>query len=153
MPDPGDHIPLPPHPYVPGFSPAHARSLFDEIKSSVTSDVPLDRLHETQAFIAGQRFFDAGYFWECHEVLEVIWRRTEDPSPERDMVLALIQLANARLKILMLRPRAGVRLCDMVETHLSRCPSDRPTLGLTVADMSRRVRDARQIAKTVMQSP
>ena len=143
-------IPLPPHVYVPGFSPRHHSDLFDALKASVTPDITAQALHRTPAFIAGRRYYDAGYFWECHEVLEVIWMHTKDPSPERDMVLALIQLANARLKVLMLQPRAAWRLCDMVETHLSRCPRDRAVLGLDVDQMLAMVRDARLIAKDAM---
>ncbi|WP_227268300.1 DUF309 domain-containing protein [Roseobacter weihaiensis] len=150
MPDTLREIPLPPHVYVPGFSPRHAPTWFDDIKASVRPDIPPHQLHRTDAFIAGRTYFDAGFFWECHEVLEAVWMQTRDPSSERDMVLALIQLANARLKVLMRQPRAAWRLCDMVETHLSRCPSDRTVLGLYVPDMLSQVSEARLIAKDAM---
>ena len=140
-------ISLPPHAYVPGFSPRHPSSLFDEFRASVTPDTPIETLHETRAFRAGRLFFDAGYYWECHEALEPVWRQTRDPSPERDIVLALIQLANARLKVLMRQPLAAARLCDMVETHLFRCPPDRPILGLEVAEMMKLAKETRAIAK------
>jgi hypothetical protein len=153
MSDSDDDIPLPPHAYVPGFSPRHPASLFDVIKKSVPAGMPAEDLHATRAFMAGRRFFEAGYFWECHEALEPIWMQTRDPSPERDMVLALIQLANARLKIEMRQPRAARRLCDMVETHLSRCPGDRPVLGLRVSDMLVLVKEARGIAKRAERAP
>lgn len=143
-------IPMPPHVYVPGFSPRHHDDWFDPIKRSVTPHVPVGELHKTPAFIAGRLYYDAGYFWESHEVLEAVWIQTKDPSPERDMVLALIQLANARLKVLMLQPRAAWRLCDMVDTHLSRCPTDSKVLGLNVADMVSLVSEARLIAKQAM---
>ena len=153
MADPDLDIRMPPHVYVPGLSPGHPRSLFEGLKATVHADVPASELHQTQAFVAGVRFFHAGYFWECHDVLDAVWMQTSDPSPERDMVLALIQLANARLKVLMRQPGAARRLCDMVETHLSRCPSDRAVLGLWVKDMLDLVQDARRIIKTAMQSP
>lgn len=148
--DPPDDIPVPPHVYVPGFSPRHHDNLFDDIKASVPPHMPAPELHKTRAFKAGRLYFDEGYFWECHEVLEAVWIQTKDPSPERDMVLALIQLANARLKMLMRQPRAAWRLCDMVETHLSRCPTDRPTLGLQVQEMLALVATARQASKDAM---
>jgi hypothetical protein len=141
---------MPPHVYVPGFSPRHPSSLFDGLKASVRADTPATELHRTKAFIAGRLYFDAGFFWECHEVLEVVWRQTQDPSPERDLVLAQIQLANARLKVLMLQPRAALRLCDMVETHLSRCPQDRAVLGVQVSDMMTCVSEAKRIAKAAI---
>ncbi len=144
---------MPPHAYIPGFSPRHPSALFDDIKGSIRSGTPVSHLHNTKAFIAGKLYFEGGFFWECHEVLEVVWRQTQDPSPERDLVLALIQLANARLKVLMLQPRAALRLCDMVETHLLRCPTDRAILGMQVSEMLSLVSEARLIAKAAILSP
>ena len=141
---------MPTHVYVPGRSPRHPDNWFDEIKASVTPDIAPQDLHKTQAFQAGRAYFDAGFFWECHEVLEAVWLQTKDPSPERDIVLAIIQLANARLKVLMDRPRAAWRLCDMVETHLSRCPTDRPVLGVYVTDMMAAVKVTRLNTKDVI---
>lgn len=146
-------IPMPPHVYVPGFSPRHPSNLFDDIKASVRSGTAPEQLHKSKAFIAGRVYYEAGFFWECYEVLEAVWRQTKDPSPERDMVLALIQLANARLKVLMRQPRAALRLCDMVETHLSRCPKDRAVLGLNVTDMLSSVSEAKLIAKAAIKHP
>lgn len=144
---------MPPHAYVPGFSPRHHDNLFDAIKASVKPGMAVDQLHKTKAFAAGRLYFANGYYWECHEVLEVVWRQTQDPSPERDLVLALIQLANARLKVLMLQPRAALRLCDMVETHLARCPRDRAVLGVQVSEMLSLVSEARLICKAAILSP
>lgn len=57
--------------------------------------------------------------------------QTPEGSDEREMVQAVIQLANARLKLRMKRPRATIRLCDMVRAHLERCPVGTSILGLT----------------------
>lgn len=146
-------IPLPPHVYIPGLSPRHPPQFFEGLKASVTPDTPISKLHETRAFVAGLTYFDAGFYWECHEVMEVVWRHTIDPSVERDMVLAVIQLANARLKTLMLQPRAAWRLCDIVETRLARCPADRPVLGLEAGDMRARLQSARAVSRDAMRSP
>ena len=124
-------VPVPPHVYVPGLTPRHPDNWFDAIKASVTSDTDPAELHQTAAFKVGIAYLGAGYFWECHEVLEPVWFQTRDPSPERNLVQALIQLANARLKLRMQRPHAALRLCDMVGAHLARCPSDREILGLS----------------------
>ena len=144
---------MPPHAFVPGFSPRHPPNLFNDIKSSVRPGMPVKQLQSTKAFLAGRLYFEGGFFWECHEVLEVIWRQTKDPSPERDLVLALIQLANARLKVLMLQPSAALRLCDMVETHLARCPEDRAILGVQVGEMLSYLSEARLIARAAILSP
>jgi len=86
-------------------------------------------------------------------VLEAVWRQTPDPSEQREMVLALIQLANARLKILMMQPRAAWRLCDVVQTRLARCPEDRPVLGLRIDDMQARLKCARGLSREAMRAP
>lgn len=144
MPDlPGDNC-LPPHAYVPGLTLRHRDDLFDPIKASVTGDVPVALLHTTAAWRAGRAYFDAGYFWECHEVLEAVWLQTSQGSPEREITQAMIQLANARLKIKMNRPRAATRLCAMVEDHLLRCAPRKTILGLRVQDVQHWVAETRK---------
>tara|TARA_R110002094_G_scaffold146331_3_gene135450 strand:- start:257 stop:727 length:471 start_codon:yes stop_codon:yes gene_type:complete len=139
-----DGFDMPPHVYIPGKTERHPDRLFDVIKQSVTPELRPDQLHHTQAWIAGLAYLEAGFFWECHEVLEVIWMQTPEQSAERDMVQAVIQLANARLKLLMDRPKAAARLCGMVYSHLDRCPSDRPVLGLRVAALEAAVRQTQR---------
>lgn len=134
----------PPHVYIPGRTPRHPEDWFDEIKASVGPETPIAELHRTRAFRTGLAYLRAGYFWECHEVLEAVWMRTTDPSVERDVVQALIQLANARLKLLMGRPRAARRLCDMVAAHLTRCDPQRTVLGVRIAE----IREAVDVLRT-----
>ncbi|MCX7558590.1 DUF309 domain-containing protein [Sulfitobacter sp. F26204] len=123
-------VPMPPHAYVPGQNMRHPEGLFDGVKQSVHAELTPESLHETEAFRAGLIYFDAGFYWECHEVLEAVWMQAPDGSPEREMVQALIQLANAKLKILMQRPNAARRLCDKVSAHVGRCPQGLMILGL-----------------------
>lgn len=126
---------LPPHAYVPGQNARHPEDWFDAIKANITDAIPTLNLHETDAFQTGLFYLHQGYFWECHEVLEAVWMRCPDPSPEREMTQALIQLANARLKLRMGKPRAVLRLCDMVEGHLSRCVGMGVVMGVEVAQV------------------
>ena len=123
----------PPHAYVPGQTARHPEAWFDDIKATVGTSP--DRLWATPAFQTGLAYLGAGYFWECHEVLEAIWLSTVHPSAEREMVQALIQLANARLKLQMQRPRAARRLCAMVQDHLTGCGGEAEVLGLQVRDV------------------
>lgn len=126
-------VPTPPHAYVPGANGRHPEGWFDALKSDVADiNNPAD-LHLSQAWAAGLIYLEQGYYWECHEVLEAVWLRTPERSAEREMVQALIQLANARLKLKMNRPKAAARLCDMVEAHLALCSTEWPTLGLSRA--------------------
>ena len=126
---------LPPHTYVPGQTARHPEDWFDVIKASLTDAVSTQELHQTEAFQTGLFYLRQGYFWECHEVLEAVWIRCPEDSPEREMTQALIQLANARLKHLMGKPRAVLRLCDMVGGHLSRCAGQHLVMGLNVAQV------------------
>ena len=132
MPDPGTDIPLPPYAYVPGQNARHPEDWFDAIKASVTPETPPHLLHNTRAWCAGLAYLKAGYYWECHEVLEAVWMQAPNPSPEREMTQAIIQLANAKLKLKMGRPNAARRLAEMVRAHLACCPADRPILGVQV---------------------
>jgi predicted metal-dependent hydrolase len=112
-------IPDPPFACVPGQTARHPEGFFDFLKA--------DR---ATALRAGLVYFERGFFWECHEVLEAVWMETPDPSPERDMVQAVIQLANARLKLRMDRPKAAVRLCGIVRRLLDQVPEGTRPLGL-----------------------
>jgi predicted metal-dependent hydrolase len=103
---------------VPGQTPRHPEDWFDALKQ--------DR--ET-AIAAGLFYYEQGYFWECHEVLEAVWMGAPEPSPERDMAQAIIQLANARLKLRMGREKAALRLAGIVEDLLDRIPAGERPLG------------------------
>jgi hypothetical protein len=103
----------PPHAYVPGRTPRHPEGLFDAVRDTAEG-VPVERLHETEAWRTGLRWLDEGYWWEAHEVLEPVWMAAPPNAPERQMVRAAIQSANARLKRVMGRERAAERLEAMV---------------------------------------
>ena len=115
-------VPFPAVAYVPGKTARHPEDWFDAMKA--------DR--ET-ALAAGLAYFERGYFWECHEVLEAVWMKTPNPSTERDMVQAVIQLANAGLKLRMDRPNAAARLFGIVRDLLDRVPDGARPLGLEPA--------------------
>ncbi len=99
----------PPHAYVPGQTPRHPEGLFDVFKTGL-SDVPAEDLAGTRAWIYGLAFLKDGYYWEAHEVLEAVWLTCPPNAPERLMVQAIIQYANALLKERMGQPQATARL-------------------------------------------
>lgn len=114
----------PEYAYVPGRTPRHPEGLFDPLRESVGSEVAPDRLMETPAWIAGLSFLEEGFFWEAHEVLEPIWMALSPEAEERELVQALIQLANACLKREMGRPQAVLRICEKIRAHLCRIQRD-----------------------------
>lgn len=53
---------------------------------------------------------DAGFFWECHEILEAVWAAAPQGGRDRILLRACIQIANANLKHKMQRGQAAARL-------------------------------------------
>ncbi len=94
---------------MPGLTPRHPDDLFDELKGGL-DDVFTDRLNETRTWAYGLALLRDGYFWEAHEVLEAVWMACAPNAPERLMLQAVIQRANAALKRKMGLNRAAERL-------------------------------------------
>lgn len=114
MPD----VALPDHAYVPGQTARHDESVFAVYHDSVPPDIAPADLTATLAWQAGLMFYDKGYFWEAHEVLEPVWMATPKDSAAHQLVQGIIQLANAALKAKMKRSNAALRLCAKARDHL-----------------------------------
>ena len=110
---------LPDHAYVPGQTPRHAEGLFAPICATARQHMSPAQLAQSEAFCTGLYYFRSGYFWEAHELFEPVWMALEEGSDDRRFLQALIQLANAQLKIKMQRPKAAKRLCMMVRDLLT----------------------------------
>lgn len=137
-------IPRPGHAYVPGLNARHGDDWFDGVKATAVPGMSVAELGRSRAFAAGRAYLEAGYFWECHEVLEAVWMALPERTPERAIVQAMIQLANARLKLRMARPRAALRLCDIVEKHLAEAEAANPALAVDRAALSNLVAETRE---------
>lgn len=114
----------PTHAYIPGKTARHSEGCFDHIRQTALSRMTAQELAESDAFRIGLSYLSSGYFWEAHEVLEPVWMALPEESEDRIMVQALIQLANAKLKLKMDRPKAAHRLFGIVRTLLSVVHSD-----------------------------
>src|SRR6267154_4561769 len=53
---------------------------------------------------------NAGYFWESQEILEAVWAAAPQGGRERILLRACIQIANANLRLRMVKPHAAARL-------------------------------------------
>ena len=53
---------------------------------------------------------DAGYFWESQEILEAVWAAAPQGGRERILLRACIQIANANLRLRILKPHTAARL-------------------------------------------
>ena len=108
-----DDLALPRWTYIPGRSTSLGgadRETLERVKALVPSrfdrGVPADHA----ALMYGLTLNDQNYFWECHEVLEAIWKAALQSGHDRILLRALIQIANANLKHIMMQPRAVARL-------------------------------------------
>ena len=79
---------------------------------------------------SGLALYRAGYFWEAHEAWEPVWLATPPAARERAFLQGAIQLANARLKLAMGRPRAAARIAPLAEAAFARAGAA-PCFGLT----------------------
>lgn len=111
----------PAHAYVPGETLRHPEGAFDAIRDSVTPGLAPEALAATEAWRTGLRWLEEGYYWEAHEVLEPVWMAAPPNAPERHLVRAVIQCANARLKRRMGRENAARRLEALVAGLLDEC--------------------------------
>jgi hypothetical protein len=64
------------------------------------------------AFQYGLALHDGGFFWEAHEIWEAVWKAAPMNGRDRIALRALIQIANAGLKLRQARPRAAARLIE-----------------------------------------
>ena len=111
---------LPEHAYVPGQTARHAEGRFVPICATAQLGMSPAQLAQSEAFCTGLFYLQRGYFWEAHELFEPVWMALEEGSEERRLLQALIQLANAQLKLTMHRPKAARRLCMMVRALLDK---------------------------------
>ena len=103
-------LPLPRWVYRPGRDAAPDRETLDRVKASVPSRFDVVVPAQTPALVYGLALNDHGFFWECHEILEAIWKAAPQGGRDRILLRACIQIANANLKAAMEQPRATARL-------------------------------------------
>lgn len=89
---------LPAWRYIPGLTRRHPEGAFEEIKSLCPDNISSDTVDENPCWQHALRLFDAGFYWEAHEILEELWQRANPNSRERFLCQCLIHLANAALK-------------------------------------------------------
>jgi hypothetical protein len=119
------HLPLPPYRYVPGLLPHPFRDA-DGHDHLARIDLPEVAWDETSTWVTNLHhryaldLFENRFYWESHEVWEAVWLRLPRPSPERELIQALIQVAAATLKRHMGSTRAPHTLRDRARTRLER---------------------------------
>ena len=90
---------------------------------------PLPAADRTAAVIAGMRAYDAGDFFEAHELMEPAWMGTDDPA-ERELIQGLIKLAAADVHGVRGNPRGVARNLEGARDRLRRVPDGDAVAGL-----------------------
>ncbi len=108
-------ISLPAHAHIPGSGSAPDLVPLERAKDLTPAVTQADEWQENVPYLYGHDLVQAGFYWEAHEVWEAVWLATPANGPERLLLQALIQNANAQLKSGMQRENAAARLHIQVE--------------------------------------
>lgn len=112
-------ITLPPVPHWPGRTARPDEAVFRAAKDDLADRFSPSDLAASVAFQAGFEAFNAGYFWEAHELWEAVWMQLAPACRERWLLQGLIQLANAGLKHRMGRAAAVTKILPKADAALS----------------------------------
>jgi hypothetical protein len=131
--------PLPPYTHVPGVTPhpvSDPRGHSHGRPAERPAAPDPERWQECRGFLRGVDLFNAGYFWEAHEVWEGLWHACGRTGVVATFLKGLIKLAAAGVKHLQGNP-AGVRSHACRATALFRglAAADR-LLGLRLAELA-----------------
>jgi uncharacterized protein len=95
--------PLPPYSYVPGgpwSHPMHAPGGHWAVDPpGKPAAIVEERWAESKAYLRGAELFNAGYYWEAHEIWEGLWHAQGRRGAVAQLLRALIKLAAAGVKV------------------------------------------------------
>ena len=109
---PQDVFPLPLNPHRPGTGSIADTTLLDRVRARCPERTDPAQWRENQTYRYGWSLFEAGFYWEAHEVWEPVWLASRPNSLEKTLLKAAIQLANAKLKAAMGKRNAARRLFE-----------------------------------------
>ena len=112
-------LPLPRWAYLPGKTSEPDREPLERAKALVPKAYETGVNPGDRAFRYGLALHDAGLFWEAHEVWEAVWKAAPKNGCDRLVLRALVQLANAGLKLRMGRQQAAERLLAEARAELA----------------------------------
>jgi hypothetical protein len=133
--------PFPSSRFVPGRTP-HPRQTtqghsYAQPKPQ-PSPFPPDKWQYSQDYRYGIDLYNHGYWWECHEVFEELWKMTGRHTEQGNFFQALIQLAAANLKLFIGNRQAAQNLLQRGLVRLERVPDF--YMGMDVAGLTEGVR-------------
>lgn len=89
---------LPTQAYVPGQGPRPSLVADDPTRATAAAYLRADRWREHAEYLWGVDLYNAGFFWEAHEVWEASWRASAHDPEQHSYLQGLIQIAAACLK-------------------------------------------------------
>ena len=91
---------FPAYSYVPGGPWPHPNRTPGRHPSGTTAvGKDSSEAEKSVRFLRGVKLFNAGYYWEAHEVWEELWHAAGRRGPTADVLRALIKLAAAGIKV------------------------------------------------------
>ncbi len=139
-----DQLSLPSAPHRPGSGSQPDRAPLEAAKQAAPPRFDPADWEQNLPYRYGWRLFEAGFYWEAHEVWECVWLAAPPNSRERLLLRSLIQFANAKLKQAMGQERAVARLAGELAGLLAE-PGLRgaPVMGVSAAELSRLLNEIR----------
>ena len=130
-------LPLPEWRCIPVHAAVPDKARLDPVTAGVPGRFAPEEAARHPAFLFGVDLFNTGFFWEAHEVWEPCWMALAPNSRERTACQALIQGANACLKLRFGWRKAFYRLTDEV-VRLTReaGAGEEPVLGIALEQWS-----------------
>ncbi len=138
-------IPFPPYRYVPGLNShprkdPHGHSYGQpEIHLASWNSKEWRKL---EPYLFGVDLYNYAYWWECHEVLEALWRAADRKSVKARFVQGIIQMAAANLHRHMKKPESARHQAEKGIDHLEAALNEGPVyMGVDIAEFIRDSRD------------
>ncbi len=136
-------LPLPPYRHRPGLTPHPTRDPAGHAHGRAPlPTAPFLREHwrRSQTYLFGIDLFNHRYWWECHEVLEVLWLATGRGGSAASVLQGLIQTAAGLLQQERGNHRGARRLARRALAHLAVGGDE--ALGLDMVRLRREIASA-----------
>ena len=118
---------FPPYSFVPGHWPHPTRDPEGHsygIEPDVGAALDLEDWQRCDAYLRGVDLFNAGYYWEAHEVWEEIWKALGREGVTAELLQALIKLTAVGVKIRQGYGGAALSLLQQATTHFRHVHTD-----------------------------
>ncbi len=126
--------PLPAAPHIPGSGTHPDHAALAGVKARCPLAVTDANWRDCPPYLHGLDLYASAYYWEAHEMWEPVWLATQPNAREHQLMVGLIQLANAALKLRMQQTNAAGRLARLALLQLGECRRAdlRPLMGVDV---------------------